>query len=211
MSKNDNTIVTPTGTASWPKLTEAGFKYQKDGSTDPKDKEYSVDLILDPGDPDVAQFLERLDNLVEKAYDEAVAEMDEDEVAEYRRAKPYKLEKDRTTKEKTGNVVMSFKKPAFWVEDNGTAKPLPVRMFDGAGGIYETPEGCQLSSGTQLQVAFICEPYDFGGKAGVTRKLAAVRVLDAVLYTGQEATAEAFGFETVVADTQAASDSDNPF
>jgi len=212
MTKNDNMIVTPTGTASWPKLDQPDTKYQKDGSTDPKDKEYTVDLILDPSNPDVDLFLSQLDERVEEAYAEAIVDMDEDEIEEFRRAKPYKFEKNRETKEKTGNVVMSFKKPAFWVEDGGEAKPLPVRLFDAAGGIFKTPEGSQLSSGSQIQVAFICEPYNFGGKAGVTRKLAAVRVLEAHYYTGGGGAAEDFGFDSAPATAGAGNaDEDNPF
>ena len=61
-------VVTPKGSALWCKHKEPDRKYDSDGTL-------STSLVLDPADPATTAFIERLDKLLDKAYEETVETM----------------------------------------------------------------------------------------------------------------------------------------
>lgn len=94
-------ITSPKGKALWCKFKEADTKFNAKG-------EYSTDLVCDPNDPSVKAYIEKLENLLDIAYNETCETLGPARARDVRKASVFKEEVDQNG-ELTGNVVFKYK------------------------------------------------------------------------------------------------------
>lgn len=167
-------------------MLEPNTRFKEEG-------EYSADIILSPEDPGVEDFIETLRGLAQAKFDEVQGTLSGRKAQDLRIHLPFDDEVDRESGEPTGNYVVKFRKKASGKNRDGEVwrSKLPVYNADG------TPyEGLEPWGGSVIQVS--AEPnawyMNATGKAGVSLKLKAVRLLE-VRTGGGGNSAEDFGFE----------------
>lgn len=175
----------PAGIASWPKLNTPDAKYGH----------YGVKLLLDPNDPRTPPFLAFLDAETDKA----VIAMKEEKGAKLaktmERGAAYEDEMD-TDGNETGKVVVNFTMPSVIErKSDGKKWTLKPALFDAKG----TPLAAdvEIGGGSLIKVSFELSPYYVASskKAGVSRRMVAVQVLDLKQWSGNS-DASSFGFES---------------
>jgi len=123
---------------------------------------YKMDLELDPNDEAAKTFLNSL----------------KDQLSEQYPNPPYKAQKDKTTEEPTGNIIVKF------------ASGFKPKLFDLYGS--EMPDNVVVGSGSKVVVAYTISYYKgFGG--GMNLYLQAVQVVDLKEYDGRSA--DEYGFD----------------
>lgn len=187
-------IVTPQGVAKFPYLTTPDTQFNSDG-------EYKVNIILDPADPDVQPFLDRLDELateaVEKAKTDLIAGAKTPKLGE-RAAEavipqePYREDLD-SEGEPTGKIEVRFKTRARGTRKDGSVWTRTVNLFDAKG--KPLGEGVAVYGGAVIKVNFTPNPYYVAGTkaAGISLQLNAVQVLE--LSSGADASFYGFSSE----------------
>lgn len=172
---------TPRGYARFPKLVEPDDYLGK--------VQYKTDLILDPSDPEVQQFLEGLQKDADAAYEAAKKEIQEkiDGAKNGAEAKKHKKAldsvelapfihdvEDRETGEPTGKVFIRFKTNAD--DRNGNRKSL--RFVDAQGNSF-VPEG-DVPFNSLLRVNFTPNGFYMAsqGKVYLTNYINAVQVIE---------------------------------
>lgn len=151
----------PKGVAQWPHLSKPSTNFNKDGT-------YEVDLILDPADPEVQNFVASLEEL--------------------RDAKcpggqfPVKEQFGKDKKTPTGMLQVKFRssfRPALF---DSRRNPLSPDI--------------QIGSGSVIRVAYtenVYGPVKGSPQGGLNLYLVGVQVLELVEYVGKDA--ESLGFE----------------
>lgn len=151
----------PKGVAQWPHLSKPSTNFNKDGT-------YEVDLILDPADPEVQNFVASLEELRDAKCPGGQFPVKE------------QLGKDKKTP--TGMLQVKFRssfRPALF---DSRRNPL-------------SPE-VQIGSGSVIRVAYTENVYEAvrgAPNGGVNCYLQGVQVLELVEYVGKDA--ESLGFE----------------
>lgn len=179
-------LTTPKGIAKFPYLNKPDTKFNKDG-------EYRVQLILDPNDEQVQEFLNRLDELadeaVEKVKNDLIESGKKGKAKSVKRRAPYRDEEDQEG-ESTGKVEIRFKSKARITTNDGRVIELRPALFDAKGNRIEN---IVVYGGSVIRVNFTPSPYyvPSSGEAGVTLQLNAVQIIE--LVTGS-ADASFFGF-----------------
>lgn len=212
MAKNPErdvlSIITPAGTAVWPKLNSPD-EYKGKFT-------FNTKLVIDPQEDGLVNKHPR--NLVEAAHElrdgllaKTRAELLE-QAAEAKAAKKGakakeltekansleavdfgKPETDEETGEETGKLVISAKTNATYKDRKGVERDRKITIFDARGKkLTEAPE---IGSGSTLKVAATMVPYYMpkDNVVGVTLYLDAVQIIDLVTFNGGR-TAEAYGF-----------------
>lgn len=182
-------LTSPAGVAKYPYLTNPDTQFSPEG-------EYKVSLLLDPAEH--GEFLSRLDELVDKAVEQAKKELIEKgrkaQAKQVLRQDPYREEYDEQG-EPTGRVEVRFKSKALVKTRDGKTLELRPALFD-AKGQPINPNDISIYGGSVIRVNFTPRPYYIAGTrlAGVTLQINAVQVLELVS-GGMGGTAESFGFD----------------
>jgi len=176
----------PAGIALFPYLTRPDTEYQPEG-------EYKVDIVLDPADDGVQDFV---DGLIEKN-ERAAQEVLQDQPAAKRKKAvthcPITPEEDRESGEETGRYVLRVKMKAKVKPKDGDEFEQRPKLFDAKGNKID-PEKIRPWTGTKLKAAFELVPYFNAAtsQCGLTLRLKAVQILELV---EGEGSAESYGFE----------------
>lgn len=189
-------IVTPIGVAMWPHLVSPD-EYEGAFS-------YKTQLVLNPDDDGVQDFLDTVEAAAQKAYDAGVAELKAEG------GKSIKIAKETVMKapieqeysedgEETGNVIVAMKSIAKGVTKDGKAWERKIPLFDSGKGKArpeKIPHGTvNVWGGSLLRVE--CEIYPYCAKglklAGVSLRINSVQVLQ--LSEGSSGGGEGFGVE----------------
>lgn len=188
---------TPPGIARYPWLTKADDKYDESG-------QYKVDLLLDPdGDhgPEVAKFLEWLDELAAQAEASAKEEHDGLEVT---LLEPY-FEDIDDQKKPTGKVVIKSSAKASGKNEDGTVWKRKLAIFDAKG--KEITGGVSVGGGSTIRLSvapklWAMKKAEGRGRSkkeyvecGVKLYLYGVKVLELAEFGGASADALGFGGE----------------
>ena len=179
-------LTTPKGVAKFPYLNRPDTKFNADG-------EYRVQLLLDPNDEQVQEFLQRLDELtdeaVEKVKDDLVKEGKKAKAKAVKRRAAYKNEEDQDG-EPTGMVEVKFRCKAKVKTKDGRVIELRPAIFDAKA---KPVENLDIYGGSVIKVNFTPSPYYVAssGEAGITLQLNAVQVIELVSKAGDAAS---FGF-----------------
>lgn len=180
-------LTSPAGVARYPWLVTPDTRFDEVGK-------YSVGLVLDPEEH--AEFLARLDELADEAYENAVKELKEkkrhQQAKQVQRQDPYTAEYDEEGNE-TGKVIVKFSSKAKITTKDGRVIDLAPKLFDAKGQPVQR-EGLTIYGGSILRVNFTPNPYYVAATklAGVSLQLNAVQILELV---SGEADASFFGFE----------------
>ena len=201
-------LITPIGSAVWPKLITPDTKFKAGG-------EYTCKLALEPdAASDMIALLEKaLDNYIEnfKADPDNSSKIrkfyEKDGVTPVRRAAVYTEEYDADDKA-TGRLIFNFKRPASYL-DKKTDNQRPMRpptLFDSQGTIIKGLE--DLWGGSRLSIAGHIRPYAMEStqQFGLSLRVDAVQVIE--LSDGILKTADSFGFGKQEGGFEA---SDSPF
>lgn len=187
-------MVTPIGIAQYPYLTSPDTKFNPDG-------EYRVNLILDPSDPGVQEFLEKLEELAEEAV-EAEREklrsaaknpkLGEKAASQVQPQEPYSEELD-SEGEPTGRFIVKFKSKAKVKRKDGSEFSIAPKLFDAQGKPWNLEE--TVMGGARIRVNFTPRGYYVAGTkaAGISLQLNAVQIIE----NSNGGDASFFGFAAV--------------
>lgn len=191
-SKKQKPVVSPKGTAIWPKLNEPD---QYDESQDP---EYKVTLAFDAEDKAVQGFLATIDEKCDTAFKEALEDKTAAQRKKFTQYVPYEKEEDNETGEETGRVLVKFKSKAD-IKDKRTGKmirkTLPIFDARAAQPMKNPP---RIGNGSILKVASVfSNPWSnpSAKQAGASLYIQAVQLIELAEYGGQGGDAFGFGEE----------------
>lgn len=211
-------MFTPKGSLKWPKLTEIDYgtdKYPK------PDGEYNVRMELDRHDPGVGAFLDKLDEMMERARELAEEQFAEMKVKDRKAIEakggiqpnqPYAEIYDEETEEPTGKVEFKAKMKAGGVrKKDGKKWSAKPDLFDAKG--KPLPKSAQVWGGSVAIINFDAEPYFVAGTGayGISHRLNAAQIIELVSAGGQRS-ASSYGFgehEGFSADEHDFSDADD--
>ncbi len=183
-------LTTPAGVASYPYLTKPDTQFNSDG-------DFKVDLVLDKEEH--ADFLARIDELAEKAFDKAVKQLKkEKKMAQAKQLEkhiPYEDIYDEETGEPTGQVKVKFKSKAKFKRKDGSVAHVEVALFDAQGKAIN-PKNISIYGGSIIKVNFTPNEFHATGLklAGISLRLNAVQIIELVSDGGN---AGSFGFDKV--------------
>lgn len=168
---NDRTkqasVVTPVGTAQWPRVNTPDTRFDEDG-------EYRCNLIIDK--KEFAQFKKSLLKLYEEAY---VKEQENQGKKKLKKWDSFPCFEDEE-----GNHVIKTKRKAAWTDRDGNKKPNQVAIHDAKGApILESPI---IGGGSKLKLC-VRPKFWFTGMLGFgcSLDLLAVQVLELADYQPQ--------------------------
>lgn len=180
---------TPAGEFVWPRLNKYDDRPIKGK---PQRAAWKLNIRYDANNPAWLRMKEKLDELVEASYDNAVEENPKKKKAIVR-AYPYAMETDDEGEE-TGKVILKLKQNAFF-KDKKTHEDRPayVSLFDATGKPIHR-EKVMIYGGSVGIASFTTRPYlvDSTNGAGISLDLKAVQVLQ--LVTSSERSAGSYGF-----------------
>lgn len=184
--KNDNIIkgVTPAGIAVYPKLNEPDTKFDPNGT-------YSVRLKLT--DEEAAPLIETIDELIDEAFDAAVAEAKTPAAKKkIKRADvPYRAE-ENDQGEPTGYTLFNFKRKASGVTKEGRVWAYACPVFDAKLKPVDLTK-VKIGGGSTLVVSYSAAPYNVPAiGVGASLRLEAVQLLDLKEWGVKDASS--FGF-----------------
>ena len=163
-------ITTPTGIAQWCWLNKPNTRFNPDG-------EYSCNLLLEG--EEAQSLCDKLDAIVEKTYQEAVAEAKPQDKKKFTKASPYTPEYDEDGNE-TGRVIFKFKNKAQFKAKDGSTFIFQPKVFDAKGG--KVAAGVTVYGGSTIKIAGQVMPYVMPATkaCGVSLKLQAIQVIKLV-------------------------------
>ncbi len=171
------TIVTPKGTARWPKVNKPDTKFDENGV-------FTCDLILDAAEAE--PLIKSLTEIRDAGYKDFLVSEKKQKLK--LAPLPWKPEEDEAGNE-TGRMVLKFKLKAKGKGRDGTMYDRKVALFDSKG----KPTTAEVWGGSGIKVAF--EPrawYVAAHGVGIGLQLKAVQVIE--LVTKGDRSAEGYGF-----------------
>lgn len=173
----------PARIAVWPKINEPDAKYNN----------YGIKLALDPNDETDQRFMAFLDAETDKAFVAMKEEKGAAKAKKMERAAPYEEETDKEGNE-TGRMLVNFTMPAV-IQNKEKTKTWTLKpaLFDAKG--TPLPGDVKVGGGSLVKVSFELSPFyvESSKKAGVSRRLVAVQVIDLKQWNGNQ-DASSFGF-----------------
>lgn len=179
--------VSPLGEAWWAKVLEPADGYEEG---DPR--AWSIELALDPSQPETIAFIEKIEGLF--------AEVNGAGAKPAKNAWPFAEQVDKD-KNPTGKLRFRFKRTETSARGNVMSPPVIV---DSKKNVW--PADCLIGNGSKVKVAFTAWGWTEkrSGAKGISLTLESVQVIDLVPYERVDA-ASAFGEEEgYVAETPAA-------
>lgn len=160
-------FMTPFGTASWPRLNTPDRQFNPDG-------EYKVDLVLDPEEEGVNDFVEAFRAYEATCYADLCKEKGKKSLK--KAASPLKEQLDDED-EPTGKFILRVKMKAKVTPKNGEAFTQRPKLFDA----NSQPMAEEIGGGSRIRVNLESVPFWTGTVgAGVTNRLKGVQVIELV-------------------------------
>lgn len=160
-------IVSPLGEAAWAKILGEAAEGYEEG--DPR--AWSINLLLDPSQPETIAFIEQL----EAAFDEFHGKA---KVAN--NGWPYKDQVDKDERGRptpTGKIQVTFKRKEFTSKGNQKSAPIVVDAKK-----KPWPVDMLIGNGSKVKVAFSPWPWGTPTGKGMSLELESVQVIDLVAY-----------------------------
>ena len=166
----------PKGKALWCKFKEADTKFNAKG-------EYSTDLVCDPNDPSVKAYVEKLENLLDIAYNETCETLGPARARDVRKASVFKEEVDQNGG-LTGNIVFKFKLKDITdrKERGDTAEIMVVDAKRNRLG-KDTP---LVGNGSVIRVVSYANPYFMASTktVGISHIWSKMQIIELVEFSG---------------------------
>lgn len=185
-------VVSPKGKALWCKFKEPERKF------DPKG-EVATDLVCDPSDPSVKAFITKLEDLRDKAFEEAKATLKPAQSKTVTVAPVFKEELDEDG-EPTGLIKFKFKTRGL--DDREGFK---VNVVDASTAIIK--DAPLVGNGSVIRVSGYANPYHMPSTnvVGVSLGFSGLQIIDLVPYGGSDFDVEEDGY-TSTATTEDSED-----
>jgi hypothetical protein len=167
-------VVSPKGQAVWCKVTEPDRKFDPEGTL-------STDLVLDPNAPDVKAFIERLEALQDKAFEETKESMGA-KAAQVKKRNFYADEYDQDGSP-TGKIVFKFKlKNVDARREKGQQHEIQV-VDANKQAVKPVP---LVGNGSTIRVASYVYPYYMAStkELGLSMLWSKMQIIDLVEYSG---------------------------
>lgn len=179
-------LVSPKGTAVWPKLNAPDTQFKEEG-------EYGVKLAVDPSkDPKVQPWLDDLQARFDTYLDEVKAEVGPVKAKKIKPNDPFTPELDEAGEE-TGRILVKFGMAAsFKDKKTGQPKTMKPALFDARGNPLVNPP--QIGNGSVLRVSYTVGSYNTPQATGIKLYLNAVQVIELVEFGGG-GDAKGYGFD----------------
>ncbi len=169
-------VTSPKGKALWCKFKEPDTKFNAKG-------EFSTDVVCDPNDPSVKAYIEKLENLLDIAYNETCETLGAARAREVRKSSVYKEEYDADGNP-TGKVIFKYKLKdlADRRERGDTAEVLVVDAKRNRLG-NEAP---LVGNGSTIRVVSYANPYFMQSTktVGISHIWSKMQIIELVEYTG---------------------------
>lgn len=173
MADKPNTLVTPRATVTgWVSILKPDTKYNADG-------DFKIKVRI----PRDAKGLDALLETIEEARDSAKAEFQKNPKNKGKRVKeadlPFYEDED------TGEVVMSFKSKASYIDKKTEQRRERVIPIFGGAGRLKPNEVPNFGEGSEVRVAFQASGFcNAAVGAGVSLRLESIKLLKAVEFSG---------------------------
>jgi hypothetical protein len=189
MAKKKNPqFVTPAGTASFPYITKADFKFNAGGV-------FKVRLLLDPDEDGTKKLIAKIESALDEAYDDFTTEQPKLKKLKYAKESPVSPDLDDDGEE-TGKIAIKFsQKRLIEYKDRQSGEQ---KSFEATVPVYDAKGGKVTKAvygGSVIKVCFEIVPYCMAStkKIGVSLRLIAVQVINLVTGSGDRA-ADHYGF-----------------
>jgi hypothetical protein len=184
-------ILTPTGTAIWPKLNAPDTKYKANGEFNVKLKLSAEDAqpIIDQYEKELAAYFEEVQDELMKGDGKSKAKARGLKLAA---DKPYKDDFDDQG-EPTGDVVINFKMPHRIIREGKSDLLLFPDIFDAGGKKLKNPP--EIWGGSKLRVSGQLRPFNAPIGVGISMRLQAVQIIELSTKGARDAAGYGFGAE----------------
>jgi len=166
----------PKGSALWCKFKEPDTKFNAKG-------EYSTDLVCDPKDPAVQAYIEKLEKLVDIAYNETCETLGAAKAREVRKAAVYKDDYDQDGNP-TGKIIFKYKLKDLTDrrERGDSAEILVVDAKRNPLG----KEAPLVGNGSTIRVVSYANPYFMASTktVGLSHIWSKMQIIDLVEFSG---------------------------
>ena len=167
-------ITSPKGSALWAKLDKPDREYNAKG-------QYSVDLVADPGDVKVKEFVNNLESLRDQAFDQANDGKPKNK--QYTKREVFKEEFDKEGNE-TGMIIFKFKMNNVDDRRVGQNKVVLVGPKASEGSIPMV----NIGNGSTVRCVAFANPYSMASDKtiGVSLILEKVQLIELVEFGGND-------------------------
>ena len=167
--KEFKTIITPPVKCEWAKIVKPDYKFNPKGL-------FTIDLVFDITDKEHKEFLNKLEELLEDAYQKAVQEANPQLKKKIQKQDFYSIVYDENGKE---TVFVKVRPKRVATRDSGELNP--VKIFDAKG--KEITKQINIGNGSVVRAKILVSDYVMPtGTCGVSLKLNAVQIIDLVEY-----------------------------
>ena len=174
------TTVTPKGEALWCKATEPDFQFNAKGT-------YETSLVVDPNDPAVEAFINKLDDVLEGIYQQAMNDEGElklkaPQKKQLSKNNYYKDEYDSDDNE-TGNIIFKFK-----LDNVADRKPGQDRVKVIDSQLKALQDIPLVGNGSEIKCKLYVNPYYMAStnSVGLSLKWEALQIINLVEYGGDD-------------------------
>lgn len=177
-------LISPKGSAVWPRLTQPDTKFKKEG-------EYSIKLKLHAAEN------EEFFDMLQKAYDDNYAQACRTEKKSKLKKADVPWKEEEVDGESTGFNLINFKMTASGVTQEGRAWSQRPSLFDAHGkSLMAQADTIKIGGGSIVKVSFFIKGFYTGALgAGLSVKLLAVQIIKLVEYADKDAKSYGFGQE----------------
>ena len=198
-------VVSPKGSALWCKVTEPERTFNAKGT-------YATELVVDPNDPTVIAFIDKLEALRDEAFNEAKSTLKPAQATKLAKKDVYTEEVDAAGN-LTGNIKFKFKLDNVDDREVGRNK---VQVYDSGAG-KARPEVIKsvplIGNGSIIKCGAYANPYYManGNVIGISLMWQTMQVLSLVEYGGSndfESEEEGYVADTVTKDEEYQSEDD---
>ena len=171
-------VVSPKGSALWCKVTEPERTFNAKGT-------YATEIIVDPNDPTVIAFVDKLEALRDEAFSEAKSTLKPPQASKLAKKEVYTEEVDAEGNT-TGNIKFKFKLDNVDDKETGRNK---VQVYDSGAG-KARPEIIKsvplIGNGSIIKCGAYANPYYManGNVIGISLMWQTMQVLSLVEYGG---------------------------
>lgn len=179
-------VTSPKGKATWCKITEPDTKFNPKG-------ELSTNLVCDPSEPQVKDFVAKLEALRDQAYNETLKTLGA-KGKQYTKAPVYTDEYDEQG-DTTGNIIFKFKLKD--IDDriaNGKQSTIPV--VDAKRQVVEPVP--LIGNGSVIRCLAFANPYAMGStkSVGISLMWSKMQLIELVEYSGGDGFEDEDGYSS---------------
>jgi hypothetical protein len=172
-------FITPRCEAQWAFLAFPQTKFNPDGV-------YAVNMLFDADSEDWKKLKEKIDELVDIAFEEKTKGMKPGVRKQFKKHYPYQDQLDDESGEPTGKIIIKAKKDAVFKNKKGETIKFKPRLFDAKGKKLKAGNNFIVPNGSIIKVQVYPSAFDMAANkiAGITLKLEAAQIIELAEMSG---------------------------